>query len=164
MIQLICFLLIFRTPRMYRCHCNKNYKTFYGLKNHAKSCNVNLTSANPIDNQLKLIDLKTTVNTNGNTNGSMTTICTSPNTLSVTNQTNKIGSPIMSVSIATTPSTNLSSASNNSELKNQMQEDDPIEGNGLTSKAIVSLKAPTLQQHLLSPIVETKSSAFTSQA
>lgn len=126
---------------MYRCHCNKNYKTFYGLKNHAKQCSANLTSSNPID---KLNDLKTTtvVNNNGTT-----TISSSPNTQ--TNQ-NKISSPIMSVSIATaTPVTNQTSPTTNTELKNQIL-DDSMEDNNLNKQ--IQIKTPTLQ-HLLSPIV-----------
>lgn len=85
---------------MYRCVCNKNYKTIYGLRNHAKQCSTNLAAQNPIG---KLTDLKTTtVVSNGG----------APFT------SNTPSKPIMSVSIANVPKAN-----GTLELNNQMEDD-----------------------------------------
>ena len=138
---------------MYRCICNKNYKTPYGLKNHAKQCNVNLSHSNPIS----LTELKATVVSSGKNGSSITTT-----------------KPTISVSLANVmpspppppKSCNSSSNSSDTEMTNLMQEDDQLDGNLNTSKSCtMSIKAPTLQQHLLSPIgqIEVKST-ITSQS
>lgn len=131
---------------MYRCLCNKNYKTPYGLKNHAKTCEVNLSQSNSI----KLTELKATVvsATSNGKNGSTFSSLTPP--------TSK---PTISVSIATTNVLASPPKINDAEMTNLMQDDQFDE---LNKSCTMSIKAPTLQQHLLSPI-EAKST-ITSQS
>lgn len=108
---------------MYKCVCNKNYKTIYGLKNHAKICPTNLAHPNPIyingNNKL------TTVVTNSQT------FCSSTTTSS---------KPVLSVSIANVLTTSSKNTSNGDLQINHQMEDDQIED---------QTKSP---QHLLSPI------------